>query len=96
MCASPLKGNAMSQLTGLKPREYAARCGVGVGKVLYWINTKQLRATNIATNKNGQRPRWLISEQHIQEFEMSRDSFRPKPGRPRGRNRRQADIIEFI
>ena len=54
------------------PPEVAEMWGVSVEKVLTWIRNGELRAVNAATKKDGERPRYLIDLEDINDFERSR------------------------
>lgn len=53
--------------------EVAERLRVGHEKVLAWIRSGQLVATNVATRPDA-RPRWVVSEAELQRFLDSRSS----------------------
>jgi len=53
------------------PSEYAKRLGVSAAKVSHFIRTGELRAMNVAANRNN-RPRFLIDVEDIERFEKSR------------------------
>lgn len=69
------------------------RYGVTVHTVLGWIKTGELRAVNVGRRLGAKKPRWRITEEALQEFELLRT---PNPPLPRARRRkRQAEVIEF-
>ncbi len=55
----------------LTPREYAERIGVSVNTVLAWIKTGELRAINVG-GRASKRPRYRISPEAVEQFELSR------------------------
>jgi excisionase family DNA binding protein len=71
----------------------AERLGVQQGAVLGWIAAGELSAVNVARNRAGERPRWRISADALQRFELGRLTT---PAPPRGRRRkRPAVVVEF-
>jgi excisionase family DNA binding protein len=71
---------------GLTVSEVARRYRVGEDKVRAWIRKGELRAVNTAAVLCG-RPRWVISEEALAEFERRRSSAPPaKPPTSRRRN----------
>ena len=75
------------------PPQLAKRYGVDPTKILHWIKTGELRAINLATDRNG-RPRYRIAPADLAAFEVSRAV---QPPAPRLR-RRSADpgVIQFF
>lgn len=80
--------------TYLTPPQYAARLGVPPDKVVAWIRRGELQAMNMAESPNGERPRFRISPQAIEDFERLR-AVVPAP-KPIRRNRRSPAIKSFI
>ena len=81
--------------TKVTPPQLAARYGVSTDKVLSWIRSGELRAFNSATTRSG-RPRWLIDESDIADFEAGRAAH-PKPQpRTRRKARQAGDVIPFF
>ncbi len=74
------------------PPDVAEQYGVNAGKVLGWIRTGELRATNVAANLLG-RPRWRISPADLAVFEQRRSAITPPKSRPR---RKAVGVIEFF
>lgn len=64
--------------TKLTPPQLARRWGISPDKVLAWIRAGELRAIDACT-KLGGRPRYLIDERDIAEFEGRRSSTRQEP-----------------
>lgn len=54
--------------------ELARRYRVGEDKIRRWIDAGELAAINVATTTSG-RPRYLISEEAIADFERRRSSI---------------------
>lgn len=86
----------MSRATKVTPPKLAKRYCVSAEKVLAWIHSGELAAINGATRPDG-RPRYLIDESAIAEFEARRavQVSRALQKRQR-RKRKQRDIIEFF
>ena len=80
--------------TKLTPPEVAQRYGVDPAKILTWIRAGELRAMNAATTRGG-RPRYLIDEADLADFELGR-SATPPPKPQRKRRETDADVIEFF
>jgi hypothetical protein len=57
------------------PPQLARIYGVSPDKVLVWIRSGELRAINVASKPDG-RPRYLIDESDISEFEKRRAAVR--------------------
>jgi excisionase family DNA binding protein len=78
----------------LTPPEVAQRWGISPEKVITWIRSGELRALNAATRPGG-RPRYLIDEADLAEFESRRSVQPVNPKRHRKRNT-SPNIIEFF
>jgi transposase len=75
-------------------RQVAERYTVGQHTVLGWIASGELTAINVARNPAG-KPRWRITSEALQAFEMLR-AAQPATPEPRRRRRRQAaGAVEF-
>jgi hypothetical protein len=74
------------------PPEVAAMWGISPDKVTAWIKSGELRAIDASTRR-GQRPRYLIGLDDLQDFEARR-AVTPDP-KPRRRRRPPDDTIEF-
>lgn len=70
------------------PPEVAAQFGVATTKIVAWIASGELRAINGAT-KPSDRPRYLIDERDIEEFERRR-AIVPVAAAPVRRRRRRS------
>lgn len=84
-------GNGRDKMT---PPELAKRWGISQDKVLTWIRSGELTATNIATRRGG-RPRYLIGNEDIQAFEARR-AVQHAPKRTRRGNHRDDGVIDFF
>lgn len=74
--------------------EIAEMLGVGQAKVLGWIRTDQLTATDVSSNRN-ERPRWRISKSALESFLARRSTSRqPEPSKRR-RKRLDKEIPEM-
>jgi len=73
------------------PRDIAKRFGVGLPKVLGWIQRGELGAVNIASTTEG-RPRWRIRDCDLLAFEMRRLSRPPEPSFTRIRRTPAGDV----
>src|SRR5262249_40099423 len=87
--------------TKLTPPELARRWGVAVEKILQWIRTGELRATNFASSLALKRPRWKIDMADALAFEQHRAAVpvaKPEPhALPPRRTRRTADdVVPFF
>ena len=58
------------------PPALAKRWGISVKKVMIWLHSGELKSMNGAT-RIGQRPRFLIDQTALEEFEAKR-LFRPE------------------
>lgn len=63
----------------LTPPAFARRLEIRLDKVHTWISTGELRATNVAANANGKRPRWRIPLEEVIRFEMKRSNAPAPP-----------------
>ncbi|MEZ6055480.1 MAG: helix-turn-helix domain-containing protein [Planctomycetaceae bacterium] len=78
----------------LTPPELAVEWGVSPDKILTWIRSGELRATNIAVTQGG-RPRYRIDREAIDDFKRRRANHSPPPPQRR-RQTSSADVIEFF
>ena len=79
--------------SALTVREVAQRYGVGEHTVLGWIRSGQLRAINVGRNIAAKKPRWRITAEALETFELVRLHTSPQPGRRQ--RKRQAEVVEF-
>jgi len=77
------------------PPKLARRYGVSADKVLAWIRSGELRAIDAST-KRGRRPRYLIDEADIADFERRREVITKPPVRRRRRKSEQGKITEYF
>lgn len=81
----PVRVHELPTVCGFRPRDLAKRYRVGMGKVLSWIRSGELRAINVAVSLLG-RPRFVVLPESLAEFERRRDCS-PKPKVERRRRR---------
>ena len=77
----------------LTVRELCDRYGVGEHTVLGWIKSGELRAINCGRRPGSKKPRWRITAEALEAFELLR-THSPPPPRTR-RRKQQADVIAF-
>ena len=76
----------------LTPPNIAESLGVDPAKVLVWINSGELEASDVATKRGG-RPRWRVSPEALERFlENRKCSASSKPVRVQ---RRRAEVMNF-
>jgi excisionase family DNA binding protein len=76
----------------LSVRDLCERYGVGEHTVLGWIASGELKAVNVGRRLGAKKPRWRITQQALDAFEVIRT---PTPPAPRTRRRKPAGVIEF-
>ncbi|MSQ94327.1 MAG: DNA-binding protein [Gemmataceae bacterium] len=77
----------------LSVRDLCDRYGVGEHTVLSWIRSGELRAVNVGRRPGAKKPRWRITQEALDAFELSRT---PTPPQPRAlRRKRPVEVIEF-
>jgi excisionase family DNA binding protein len=77
----------------LTVHDVCERYGVTEHTVLLWIRQGELRAVNVGRRQGAGKPRWRISAEALEAFEVSR---MPTPPLPRAaRRKRPAEVIEF-
>ncbi len=79
----------------LRPSEIAATEGVKVEKVLSWIRSGQLLATNMATNLGG-RPQWRIDPADLAAFKAARASKNMVPAAVQRRPRTTPGVRQYV
>ncbi len=77
----------------LTVREVAERYGVSEGTVLGWVKSGQLQAINVGRSMAAKKPRWRITAEALETFELVRTHSPPPP--TRRRRKRQAEVVEF-
>jgi hypothetical protein len=78
---------------GLTVADVASRYRVSPDKVRAWIRNGELAAINTASRRYG-KPRFVVTEEALANFERSRSAAAPTPARSRRRGRRP-DFIDF-
>jgi transposase len=73
-------------------KDICDRFSVGEHTVLGWIRTGELRAIDVSRTK-GKRPKWRISAEALEQFELTRMTAPPAPRTPR--RRKPAGVLEF-
>lgn len=84
---------AASRKTKISPPELAKQWGVDPAKIVHWIKTGELRAVNLATDRNG-RPRYAIDIADVAIFEAARAVQPPTPWVRR--RRVDPSVIQFF
>jgi len=69
------------------------RYNVTVHTILAWIRSGELRAVNVGRRLGAKKPRWRITEEALEAFELLRATSPPLP--KMRRRKRQPEIIEF-
>jgi excisionase family DNA binding protein len=77
----------------LSVRDVCERYSVSEHTVLGWIRSGELRAINVGRRLGAKKPRWRITAEALEAFEILRTPTSPPP-RPK-RRKRPADVIEF-
>ncbi len=73
-------------------KDLCERFAVGEHTVLAWIRRGELKAINVSS-KQGGRPKWRVTQQALEAFELLRTT---SPTKPRTHDRkRPAGVIEF-
>jgi excisionase family DNA binding protein len=74
-------------------RNLCDRYGVSEQTVLGWIHRGELRALNVGRRPGGKKPRWRVTQEALESFELARTATPPPP---RARRRRKPDdVIPF-
>jgi excisionase family DNA binding protein len=69
------------------------RYGVTENTVLQWIHSGELKAVNVGRAPTGKKPRWRITKEALEAFELRRT---PTPPQPRAKRRkRPTDVLKF-
>ena len=77
----------------LSVRDVCDRYGVSEHTVLAWIRSGELRAVNVGRRPQAGKPRWRVTQEALEQFELAR-TFLPPPPRAR-RKRAEAGVITF-
>jgi excisionase family DNA binding protein len=78
------------------PPQLAKRLAVSPAKIVGWIEAGELRGTNLATKRDGCRPRYRVSEEDLAEFLNSRSGSLVAPTKPRRRRKALSGVTEFF
>jgi hypothetical protein len=84
----------LSSGSAYTPPELAREWGVSPDKILGWIRSGELLATNVAASQGG-RPRYRIDAEAIRSFQQRRSNHTPAPVRARPK-RASPDVIQFF
>jgi hypothetical protein len=76
------------------PPQIAQSRGIDANKVVGWIKSGELKAINAATSLGG-RPRYLVSDTALDDFDRRRAVIPPAPSAPRRRRRADSAVKEF-
>ncbi|MSR55052.1 MAG: DNA-binding protein [Gemmataceae bacterium] len=70
------------------------RYGVTVHTVLGWIRSGELKSLNVGRRMGAKKPRWRITQEALDSFELLRTA---SPSMPQTRRRKRAEnsVIEF-
>lgn len=74
-------------------KQISERFETGEHTVLRWIRNGELSAVNVAREPGG-KPRWRITPESLQTFELLRSATPIEPA-PRRRRNREPGIVEF-
>jgi excisionase family DNA binding protein len=74
-------------------KDICKRFGVGEHTVLAWIHSGELSAINVSRRAGG-KPKWRITPEALQAFELLRSA---SPVKPRAKQRRKTatDVVQF-
>ena len=78
------------------PPQAARLLGVKSDKILAWIHSGELVAANLATNHNGERPRWRISEDDLGRFLLRRRHTAVPAPEPRRRRKSTSSAAPYF
>ena len=79
----------------LAPSDIARSRGVNVVKILDFIKSGELRATNYAASQCGKLPRWRVSPADLEAFDAARAAV-PRPTPSRQKQRPRGHVVEFF
>lgn len=77
----------------LTVEQVAERYAVGKATVWGWIHSGELLALNVGRKPGAKKPRWRITAEAIERFELIRSSRPPAP--PVRRRRKQTSEINY-
>jgi excisionase family DNA binding protein len=75
--------------------ELAERLRVNEHAILSWIRSGELRAMNVGRSPGGKKPRWRISTEALEDFEIRRTPT-PTPPKAKARRRRDASVTQYF
>lgn len=75
--------------------QVAEMLGVGANKVLAWIHSGDIIATDLSQSQNS-RPRWHIATAEVERFIASRRSVPAVKTAPKRRTKSRSDVVEFV
>ncbi len=78
------------------PPQAAKVLGVTADKVIGWINSGELVASNLAADPNGERPRWRIGEDDLGKFLIRRRHAAASQSPKRNRRRQSSDVVKHF
>ena len=78
----------------LSPPAIAEQLGIDTAKILTWIKTGELRATNVATSTSG-RARWRVAPTDLDDF-LRRRQCVPAVKPTRRKRRAERGVIQFF
>jgi hypothetical protein len=78
----------------LTPRQFAQEIGVDVGKVLSWIRSGELTASNLSERPD-QQPRWKILREDAEAFLKKRSNAAAQTPRKTRRRKSNDDYERF-
>jgi excisionase family DNA binding protein len=78
----------------LTVRDLSDRYAVTEHTVLAWIRSGELRAVNVGRRIGTKKPRWRVTQEALDAFELARTPT-PLPPRTRRRKRAEAGVIQF-
>jgi excisionase family DNA binding protein len=90
----PTDGRAAAMSSTFSVKDVTERYGVSAHTVLGWIRSGELRAVNVGRRAGAKKPRWRISEEALEAFELIRTATPPVP-RVR-QKKRVSEVMEFI
>ena len=77
----------------LTVKEVAELLAVSKRTVLAWIRSGELRAVNCGRSLRGGKPRWRVTREALQTFELIRTASAPAPRTQR--RKREHAVLEF-
>ena len=81
-------------MTTFTVKDLCNRYGVAEHTVLSWIRSGQLRALNVGRHPSSKKPRWRVTSEALEAFELCR-THSPPPSRTRRRRKQESNLVEF-